>query len=124
VPQAVEPSVLVRVVEAFGRRYDSSMKWGVWVLRSALVCAMGCGGKSGEPAPPAPAPASGPCGQPTLSNCPQDTLTDAGECPLPPLINAQGFYTVGCQVTAACTSGTQVCVCSAGPNGPEWGCAL
>jgi hypothetical protein len=64
------------------------------------------------------------CDAPTLANCPQDTIPDAGECPLPPVTGAQGFFTVGCRVTADCSYGTQVCVCSDTATGPSWGCAM
>jgi hypothetical protein len=64
------------------------------------------------------------CDAPTLANCPQDTIPDAAECPLPPVAGAQGFFTVGCRVTADCSSGTQVCVCSSTPSGTAWGCAM
>ena len=97
------------------------MSRAAFAVLLVLVLGTGCGGKSNEPGP---ALAPSPCGPPTLSNCPQDTLTDAGECPLPPLIDVQGLYTVGCQVTAPCPLGPQVCVCHAGPSGPEWGCAF
>lgn len=100
------------------------MTWAASAILFVAVAA-GCGGKAQQPPPnPSPAPAPSECGPPTLSNCPQDTLTDAGECPLPPLIEAQGLYTVGCAVTATCIQGAQMCVCIIGPNGPEWSCTL
>jgi hypothetical protein len=88
------------------------------VLLLALGLA-GCGGKTAE------AGAQGrACGTPTLTNCPQGVVTGVGECPLPPVIEAQGFYTVGCKITAECSIGTQQCVCQVGPKGAQWACAL
>jgi hypothetical protein len=63
------------------------------------------------------------CDAPTLANCPQDTIPDAAECPLPPVSGVQAFFTVGCMVTSACGGSTQVCTCASGTPGPKWGCA-
>ncbi len=109
------------IVGASAEGWARSMNRAALVVLLVLALGTGCGGKSNEPGS---GPPTSPCGPPTLSNCPQDTLTDAGECPLPPLIDVQALYTVGCQVTATCPLGMQMCVCNEGPSGPNWGCTF
>jgi hypothetical protein len=107
------------VVAGFARTcYVLIMRAPVCVVLLALDLA-GCGGETAETGA-----RDHPCDAPTLTNCPQGIVTGVGECPLPPVIQAQGFYTVGCKITAECSIGTQVCVCQMGPKGAQWACSL
>jgi hypothetical protein len=87
-----------------------------WVVVGFASWATGCGGH-------VPADDPGPvCSAAVLTNCPQDTIPDSGECPLPPIVGTQGFYTVGCRVAASCNYGMQNCACVQGASGPGWSC--
>jgi hypothetical protein len=86
------------------------------VLVGFASWALGCGGQ-------VPSEETGPaCGTTVLTNCPQDIIPDAGECALPPIVGAQGFFTVGCRVTATCNYGAQNCACVQSAISPAWVC--
>jgi hypothetical protein len=87
------------------------------VVFVCAACGAGCGGQT-----PREERGSAACDPAVLTNCPQDTIPDGGECALPPIVGAQGFYTIGCKVTASCNYGPQNCSCVQGPMGPGWAC--
>jgi hypothetical protein len=92
------------------------MRLLAWVALSWMSSSVACGGQ-------VPPEQKGPsCDPAILTNCPQDTIPDAGECALPPIVGAQGFYTVGCKVAASCNYGAQNCSCVQRAGGPGWAC--